>query len=87
MKTGYFWPIYGEDHEVVFTFNKSRGRLHVEDVLRKNFKGTLITDGYSAYARFAEKSQGVTHAQCSATAPALLYSRQFLTRLNSLTSC
>jgi transposase len=64
MKTGYFWPIYGEDHEVVFTFNKSRGRLHVEDVLRENFKGTLITDGYSAYARFAEKSQGVTHAQC-----------------------
>ena len=64
MKTGYFWPIYGEDHEVVFTFNESRGRQHIEDVLKKHFQGTLITDGYSAYARFAEQTQGVTHAQC-----------------------
>ena len=64
MKTGYFWPIYGEDHEVVFTFNESRGRQHIEDVLKQHFQGTLITDGYSAYARFAEQTQGVTHAQC-----------------------
>lgn len=64
MKTGYFWPIYGEDHEVVFTFNESRGRQHIEDVLKKQFQGTLITDGYSAYSRFAEQTQGVTHAQC-----------------------
>jgi hypothetical protein len=64
MKTGYFWPIYGEDHEVVFTFNESRGRQHVENVLRKHFKGTLITDGYAAYARFAKQTQEVTHAQC-----------------------
>ena len=69
MKTGYFWPIYGDNHEVVFTFNESRGRQHIEDVLKKHFQGTLITDGYSAYARFAEQTQGVTHAQCSATAP------------------
>jgi transposase len=64
MKTGYFWPIYGEDHEVVFTFNESRGRQHIEDVLKQHFQGTLITDGYAAYARFAEQTQGVTHAQC-----------------------
>ena len=64
MKTGYFWPIYGKDHEVVFTFNESRGRQHIEAVLRKHFKGTLITDGYAAYARFAQQTQDVTHAQC-----------------------
>lgn len=64
MKTGYFWPIYGEDHEVVFTFNESRGRQHIEDVLRKRFQGTLITDGYAAYARFAKHTQDITHAQC-----------------------
>lgn len=64
MKTGYFWPIYGEDHEVVFTFNESRGRQHIEEVLRKRFQGTLITDGYAAYARFAKQTQDVTHAQC-----------------------
>ena len=64
MQTGYFWPIYGEDHEVVFTFNKSRGRQHTEDVLKKQFKGTLITDGYAAYARFAKQTKDITHAQC-----------------------
>lgn len=64
MKTGYFWPIYGEDHEVVFTYNESRGRQHIESTLKKHFQGTLITDGFSAYARFAEQTQGVTHAQC-----------------------
>jgi transposase len=64
MKTGYFWPIYGEDHEMVFTYNESRGRQHIESTLKKHFQGTLITDGYAAYARFAEQTQGVTHAQC-----------------------
>ncbi|MEN9847414.1 MAG: hypothetical protein RL368_154 [Pseudomonadota bacterium] len=64
MKTGYFWPIYGEDHEVVFTFNESRGRQHIEHVLKGQFKGTLITDGYAAYARFAEQTNDITHAQC-----------------------
>lgn len=64
MKTGYFWPIYGEDHEVVFTFNESRGRQHIEEVLRKRFQGTLITDGYAAYARFAKHTQDITHARC-----------------------
>lgn len=64
MKTGHFWPIYGEDHEVVFTFNESRGRQHIESVLKEKFKGTLITDGYAAYARFAKQTQGITHAQC-----------------------
>jgi transposase len=64
MKTGYFWPIYGEDHEVVFTYNESRGRQHIESTLKEHFQGTLITDGYAAYARFAEQTQCVTHAQC-----------------------
>ncbi len=64
MKTGYFWPIYGEDHEVVFTFNESRGRQHIEDMLRKHFQGTLITDGYAAYASFVKNTQGIIHAQC-----------------------
>jgi hypothetical protein len=36
MKTGYFWPIYGEDHEVVFTFNESRGRQHIDKFVGTN---------------------------------------------------
>ena len=49
---------------MVFTFSQSRGKQHIIDTLKQNHKGTLITDGYAAYARYVEKSQGVTHAQC-----------------------
>ena len=64
LQQAYFWPIYGEDDEVVFTFSNSRARKHIEQVIGSSFQGTLISDGYAAYARYAEKSEGVTHAQC-----------------------
>lgn len=64
LKQGYFWPVYGEEDEVVFTYSDSRGRRHIESVLRTQFTGTLITDGYAAYARYVDKTQGITHAQC-----------------------
>ncbi len=64
MHQGYFWPVYGEDHEVVFTYSASRGRQPIEKVLNNQFQGTLVTDGYAAYAHYVEKTQGVTHAQC-----------------------
>jgi len=64
MKSGWFWPLYGDADEVVFTYSNSRGRLHIEQVLSDQFSGTLISDGYAAYARYAEAQQGITHAQC-----------------------
>lgn len=64
MKQGWFWPVYGEADEVVFTYSDSRGRQQVEKLLKSHFKGTLITDGYAAYARYVKKTEGVTHAQC-----------------------
>lgn len=64
LKQGWFWPLYGEDDEVVFTYSESRGRQHIESVLKQQFTGTLISDGYSAYTRYASQTQGVTHAQC-----------------------
>ena len=64
MKSGWFWPLYGDADEVVFTYSNSRGRLHIEKVLNDQFSGTLISDGYAAYARYAEAQQGITHAQC-----------------------
>jgi transposase len=63
----WYWPIYGEDDEVCFTYSASRGRQHVDTVLEK-FEGTLLTDGYAAYERFAANRPGVTHAQCWAHA-------------------
>lgn len=64
MKQGYFWPLYGEDHEIVFTYSDSRGRQHIEETLKSQFQGVLVTDGYAAYARYASHTQGVVHAQC-----------------------
>lgn len=64
LKPGWFWPLYGDRDEVVFTFAASRGRQHIETVLRQDFRGTLLSDGYAAYARYAQQSEQVTHAQC-----------------------
>jgi len=64
MKSGWFWPLYGDADEVVFTYSNSRGRAHIEQVLNGQFTGTLVSDGYAAYARYAQQQEGVTHAQC-----------------------
>lgn len=64
MKSGWFWPLYGDADEVVFTYSNSRGRAHIEQVLSDQFSGTLISDGYAAYARYAAAQENITHAQC-----------------------
>ena len=64
LKVGWFWPLYGDADEVVFTYSNSRGQAHIEQVLNGQFRGTLISDGYAAYARYAQQQEGVTHAQC-----------------------
>jgi transposase len=64
MKSGWFWPLYGDADEVVFTYSNSRGRAHIEQVLNGQFSGTLISDGYAAYARYAQQQPNITHVQC-----------------------
>jgi len=64
MKTAWYWPLYGEDDEIVFTYSPSRARQHIDMTLTPYFSGTLLTDGYAAYARYAEQTAGVVHAQC-----------------------
>jgi transposase len=63
MKTGYFWPLYGDRDEVCFSFAPTRATSHIETLL-KGFNGTLLTDGYAAYDRFSTRTDGLTHAQC-----------------------
>jgi transposase len=64
MRQAYFWPIYGEDDEVVFHYAASRAHEHVQRFLGEDFTGTLLSDGYEAYARYAHKNAAVTHAGC-----------------------
>lgn len=64
MHQGYYWPLYGEDDEVVFTYSESRARYVIEGLLKSQFKGVLLSDGYTAYASYVAKTEGLTHAQC-----------------------
>jgi len=63
MQQGYFWPIYGDNGEIVFLFAMSRGAKVVHEAL-SGFQGTLLSDGYRVYDSFAKSVQNVTHAQC-----------------------
>jgi transposase len=60
---GYLWPIYGDQDEIAFPFSASRGQAVVREALEK-FCGVLLTDGYSVYERFAQKTTAILHAQC-----------------------
>ena len=64
LRQGYLWPIYGEADEIVFTYTPSRAAGHVRDVLGESFSGTLVSDGYEAYARYTRQNTSVTHAEC-----------------------
>jgi len=64
MKTGYFWPIYGEQDEVCFPYFPTREHENVKTALGlKQPGGVLLSDGYAAYQSYA-KHTGQTHAQC-----------------------
>ena len=63
MKQGYFWPLYGNKDEIYFLFSPTRSGKVVEDVLA-GFEGTLLSDGYDVYERFAEKVDGLIWAAC-----------------------
>lgn len=64
MRQAYFWPLYGERDEVSFTYSSTRAHQHVVDILGEDFSGTLLSDGYEAYARYAELRDKVIHAAC-----------------------
>ncbi len=62
LKQGYYWPLYGDQNEVCFTYSASRGAQHLFDQLGE-FTGTILSDGYSAYNRYAQMQQA-TLANC-----------------------
>lgn len=63
MRTAYFWPLYGDQDEVSFPYAPSRSMRHAEEILGP-YCGTLLTDGYHAYASYAERREKVVHALC-----------------------
>ena len=64
LKQGVFWPMYGDANEVVFPYSASKSKAQLSTLLADWSGGTLLSDGYSAYASYAEARQDVTHAEC-----------------------
>jgi transposase len=63
MATGYFWPLYGDQDEVAFHFAPTRSHSVVFELL-DGYAGTLLSDGYDAYEKFAARYAQVCHAAC-----------------------
>jgi transposase len=63
MKTGYFWPIYGDRDEIVFPFSDSRSGQMLDEAL-DGYQGVLLTDGYAPYELYAARVNEIVHAQC-----------------------
>ena len=64
MHSGYYWPVYGEDDEIAFVYTAGRAHRYVQQIISDDFTGTIVSDGYAAYARYAAARDGVTSAQC-----------------------
>ncbi len=65
LNAAYVRPVYSELDEVCFPFFGSRRAEHVEQALglTQAQGAVLLSDGYRAYAQYANKT-GLTHAQC-----------------------
>jgi len=63
MKTGYFWPIYGDRDEIVFPFSASRSGEVLKEILGQ-YQGVLVSDGYTPYESYAARVNEIVHAQC-----------------------
>jgi transposase len=77
LKAAYFWPLYGELDEVCFPFFESRRAEHIEQALGLTHAegAVLLSDGYSAYTQYANRT-GLTHAQCWAHTRRKLFEAQ-----------
>lgn len=64
MKRTWYWPIYGEDDEVCFTWTTTRGHTHIIAQLGEDYAGTMVCDGHSAYVTYANQHEEVTLAHC-----------------------
>lgn len=64
MKTGWLWPVLGENGDIAFGYSDQRGALAVKAFLGEAYKGTIQTDGYRVYADYAAKLPGCIHALC-----------------------
>jgi transposase len=66
MRTAYFWPVHAAN-QVAFVYSSTRAHHTVSEILGNGCK-KLLSDGYSAYERYAEERKDLVHAECWAHA-------------------
>jgi len=64
LRQGYLWPVYGEADEIAFCYTATKAHAQVPAIVGEGFEGVLLSDGYEAYARYAQARSKVTHAEC-----------------------
>ena len=73
-KLGYLWTCARPGGDTVFTWHTSRAAACLESIIPSGFRGTLQTDGYSAYPAFVRAhnsragTEAITLASCWAHA-------------------
>ena len=63
MKTAWFWPMMGDQNEIVFTLCTGDRRAHLKGLL-SGFQGTLLSDGNETYRRYAQSVEDIDQGQC-----------------------
>lgn len=56
--SGWLWACKRPGGDVVFRWETSRAARSLDDVIPVDFKGTIQTDGYAAYAAYAGRNPG-----------------------------
>lgn len=64
MKTGWLWPMLGEQGDIAFGYSAQRGAVALKAFIGESYQGTIQTDGYQVYAQYAKNLPGCTHALC-----------------------
>ena len=64
MKSGWLWPMLGEDGDIAFVYAPTRAAVVLKEILGTGWKGTLQTDGYEVYASYSASQPQCTHALC-----------------------
>lgn len=67
-KQGYLWTCHQPGGDVFYRWEISRAAACLENLLGRDFKGTLQCDGYSAYRAFADRTHGLELSGCWAHA-------------------
>lgn len=63
-RQGYLWTCLRPKGDVFYSWQTSRAADCLQQIVPKDFRGTLQSDGYAAYRSFAQRREGIELAGC-----------------------